>query len=118
MRYLCMLAILVIFLASTIGIVFAASDDDVLKFAKGVLTGSIFTENAVASIDGDTLLISARIREQSDLEVATIGFDLYNLASAASKVVRQYPGKFTQVGLTIYDYTGNHAVGRMNVAVN
>lgn len=111
------LALVSVALILAIGAVSATEDSEILQFAKGVLAGSIFTDNAVASIDGNTFIIKAQLNEYSDRKVGMIGFDLYNMASAAEKVIDQYPNRFSAAEAQLYNPSGNTMIGVMNIRV-
>jgi len=100
-----------------VGAVNATEDSEILQFAKGVLAGSIFTDNAVASIDSNTFIIRAQLNEYSDRKVGMIGFDLYNMASAAEKVIDQYPNRFSAAEAQLYDSGGNAMIGVMSIRI-
>jgi hypothetical protein len=112
MKFIIILAFLVL-----IGIASAAQDSDILQFSSGVLAGS----DATATIVGDSndhLMLTHKLSEYSDSFVGTIGYELWDLAGLAEKITKQFPGRFKQVDLKIFDSSGTKLVGLANIAVN
>lgn len=111
-----LLALVLVTLILAIGVANAADDSAIMQFASGVLAGSLLTDKSVASIDGNTLIITNQLGEYSDGKVGSIGFDLWNMASSAEKIIAQYPGRFKQVDLKMLN-SNNGIVGMMSIAV-
>jgi hypothetical protein len=111
-KFIVLLAFLVL-----IGVTSAAQDSDILQFSSGVLAGS----DATAAIVGDSndhLMLTYKLSEYSDGLVGTIAYELFSLANSAEKITKQFPGKFKQVDLKIFDSSGTKLVGLANIAVN
>jgi hypothetical protein len=111
-----LLALALATLILAVGVVDGADDSAIMQFASGVLAGSLLEDN-VASIDGNTLIITSQLGEYSDGKVGSIGFDLWNMASSAEKIITQYPGRFKQVDLKMLNSNGNTVIGMMSIAV-
>jgi len=109
--------ILILAILLSIGLSSATSDQEILQFASGVLAGSIFTGTAEASINNDTLVLVDKLSKYSDKDPSTIGFNLYNLISAAETVTTKYPGRFAIIEAKLYDIGGSTLIGSIVVGV-
>jgi hypothetical protein len=100
---------------TTISTASAASDAEILQFARGVLAGD--SQQSTAAIDGDTLTIIGKLNEYSDADTSTVGFALWEMSLAADKIVKAYPNQFRSVSLGLYDSSGKNNVGLMIITL-
>lgn len=98
------------------GISGAVSDSEIKQFAAGVLAGAYLNDPSIL-ITADSLILQDKLSEYSDGDVSSIGYDLYDLSSAADKIVKQYPDRFTLAEAKIMDPSGVRTLGRMTIAV-
>lgn len=97
------------------GLSIAATDEEIVQFASGVLAGSLMIDPDV-SVRGDALVLQDKLSEYSDGDVGSIGYNLYDLASAADKIIKQFPGRFDVVETKLLGSNGA-VVGIMNISV-
>ena len=100
---------------ASIGIVSAASDDEILLFSKGVLSSDY--EKHSANIIGDNLSIEGFSGEYGEKTVDSIGYRLSRMSSLAKKIIDAYPDRFKRLDLKLYDSTGRSLIGTMSIVV-
>ncbi|MDD2836333.1 MAG: hypothetical protein PHY05_09305, partial [Methanothrix sp.] len=98
---------------ASIGLISAASDEEIMQFARGVLANEYYERTA--SINGENLSIEGNLSEFSDGSVNTIGYELQNMAASAKKIVDEYPDRFHQLDFKLFDFSGNKIVGIMRI---
>lgn len=98
---------------ASIGLASAATDEEMLQFARGVLANE-YNERTV-SINASNLSIRGNLSEYSDGAVDTIGYELQNMAASAKKIVNEYPDRFTNLDFKLFDFTGYKLVGEMHI---
>jgi len=107
------LIIIIALTLTSIGLISAASDEEILQFSKGVLANEYYERTA--SINGENLSIQGNLSEFSDGGVDTIGYELQNMAVSAEKIVKEYPDRFHQLDFKLFDFSGNKIVGIMRI---
>jgi hypothetical protein len=98
---------------ASIGLISAASDEEILHFARGVLANEYYERTA--SINGENLSIEGNLSEFSDGSVNTIGYELQNMAASAKKIVDEYPDRFHQLDFKLFDFSGKKIMGIMRI---
>lgn len=87
-----------------LAIVSSASDDEIMRFAKGVLASDY--EKHTDNILGDNLWIEGVSDEYGEKSVENAGSRLTRMSSLAAKIIDAYPDRFKQLDLILYDSMG------------
>ena len=99
----------------------AATDEEILGFANGVLAAE-FTHGGTASAtiggdDNNTLLLSVKLDDYVKTDVGSIGYNLYRLSGSADTIVAKYPDRFNSIWLEVYANDGSGPIGEATITV-
>jgi hypothetical protein len=92
----------------------AISDSDFVTFANGALA----SDDATASLKGDTLEVVGHLNPYSDMDLSSLGYGLWELTIDLEEVVAKYPGKIKYVQLVLRAPDDSGDVARSLLVVN
>ncbi|MEA2045860.1 MAG: hypothetical protein U9N48_04985 [Euryarchaeota archaeon] len=97
--------------------VMAASDDEILNFARGVMAADYSDTTVGVEIVNDTLQVWKFQEKYDKPSLGDIGRDLWQLACSAETIVQEYPERFDTVILSVFTSDGRGPVGVASVEV-
>lgn len=95
-----------------IGSAGAVSDEEILNYALGVFDAGSSSGTQAISISADNpgfvyFNVNSTLSEYSDMDTASIGYQIWDLSRSVGKVMDKYPGHFFGSKIKIFDNAGN-----------